>query len=156
MARKDTARIIAPPPLLFFLCLGTAWAADRLLPAPLPEMPVVPRVVTTLSLIALSCAVGAVAFLTFRAHKTPVNPYAPTLTVVSRGPYRFSRNPLYVVLLVTYAGFTLLLDTWWAAGLLPLLALLLHFGVVKREEVYLEEKFGELYRRYKKSVRRWL
>jgi protein-S-isoprenylcysteine O-methyltransferase Ste14 len=87
---------------------------------------------------------------------THVLPTRPTLALATDGPYRFSRNPLYVAAIGVYLGATL-----WVNGLAPLLLMfpmtwLLHRGIVLREERYLEAKFGNTYQSYQTAVRRWL
>jgi protein-S-isoprenylcysteine O-methyltransferase Ste14 len=72
------------------------------------------------------------------------------------GPYRFSRNPLYVALTLLYFALTLAGNTWWSLLVSVPLGCALHFGIVLREERYLEEKFGEQYRSYRRQVRRYL
>ena len=87
---------------------------------------------------------------------TNVNPRDPTTAIVVEGPFRFSRNPLYLSLILAYLGITLLVNALWPLLLLPPLLVVLHWGVIAREERYLEAKFGESYRVYKARVRRWL
>jgi protein-S-isoprenylcysteine O-methyltransferase Ste14 len=87
---------------------------------------------------------------------TNVNPYKPTITIVDSGPFGFSRNPLYVAMTIMLVGLTLAANTWWGIFLLPPLLLLMHFGVIRREERYLEGKFGEPYLAYRRRVRRYL
>jgi protein-S-isoprenylcysteine O-methyltransferase Ste14 len=87
---------------------------------------------------------------------TSVDPTLPTTSIVSSGPYRFSRNPLYVGLTLIFVGLTMTMNTWWGILALIPLALVMHNGVVLREERYLEEKFGEIYRQYRSKVRRYL
>ena len=85
-----------------------------------------------------------------------MHPSKPALALVDAGPFRFSRNPLYVGLTLMYAGLALLIPALWPLLLLiPVLAVL-SWGVVRREERYLERKFGEGYRSYKARTRRWL
>jgi protein-S-isoprenylcysteine O-methyltransferase Ste14 len=72
------------------------------------------------------------------------------------GPYRWSRNPIYVALTLIYAGIALVIGSPWLLLLMPAIVAILHFGVVAREERYLEAKFGQSYLGYKASVRRWL
>ena len=72
------------------------------------------------------------------------------------GPFRYTRNPMYLSLLPHYVGGALLFQLPWALILLVPVFLVLHFGVIIPEENYLEEKFGERYLRYKHHVRRWL
>lgn len=104
------------------------------------------------------CGIAVVAwsFHAMRRSGTPVNPYKPTAAIVSDGPYRFSRNPIYVGNAIFYVGLALTINTLWLFLLLPVLIAILRFGVIAREERYLEQKFGEDYFRYKRAVRRWL
>lgn len=86
---------------------------------------------------------------------TNVDPTRPTTAIVTSGPFRLSRNPIYVALTLLYLGLTLTLDTWWGILLLIPLLITMHIGVVLREERYLEEKFGDPYRRYRAEVARY-
>jgi len=87
---------------------------------------------------------------------TNVIPTRPTLAIVTAGPFRFTRNPLYVGNLVVYVGLTLSINSLWLLLLLiPMLAIL-RWGIIAREERYLETKFGDDYLAYKTRVRRWL
>ena len=87
---------------------------------------------------------------------TNINPLQPATSLVTTGPFRFSRNPLYLSLTLLFAGLSLILNSLWGLiALAPVLAIL-HFGVILREERYLEAKFGESYRQYRTQVRRWL
>ncbi len=87
---------------------------------------------------------------------TNISPRKPATTLVDSGPYRFSRNPLYVAMTLLFIGLTLLINSWWGVVLLVPVILLLHFGVVCREERYPERKFGEEYNRYRSRVRRYV
>ncbi len=87
---------------------------------------------------------------------TNVNPREPTTALVVSGPFRFSRNPLYVALTLMYAGLAVVANAFWVLVLLVPVLLVLHSGVVRREERYLEAKFGEAYRQYRARVRRYL
>jgi len=80
----------------------------------------------------------------------------PSTAVVTSGPYRFSRNPLYIGLAIVYLGLTLTFDAWWGIVLLALVLIVMHLGVIQREERYLERKFGDGYRQYRSAVRRYL
>ena len=92
---------------------------------------------------------------TMLAAETNINPFKPTTSIVRTGPFRFTRNPLYLAMTLIYLGLTLLANTWWCFPLLVPVLLLIHFGVVKREERYLERKFGDSYREYQSRVRRY-
>ena len=83
-------------------------------------------------------------------------PMKPTTALVTSGPYRVTRNPMYVGMAFLYAGLALSLGVIWALALLPAVLLMVDRLVIAREERYLEAKFGEEYRDYKRRVRRWL
>jgi protein-S-isoprenylcysteine O-methyltransferase Ste14 len=109
-----------------------------------------------LAIAAIAIGIGVWGRRTMVAAGTNVRPTLPATAVVSAGPFRYSRNPLYISLTVLYLGLTLVANTWWGViVLVPLLAVM-HVGVVLREERYLERKFGETYRQYRRSVRRYL
>jgi protein-S-isoprenylcysteine O-methyltransferase Ste14 len=85
-----------------------------------------------------------------------VSPYKPTSALVVDGPYRYSRNPIYLADALIYIGISVVIDTLWPILLLPIALAVLQQGVIAREERYLERKFGDQYRQYQASVRRWL
>ena len=99
-------------------------------------------------------AVAAVR--TFQRRQTAVNPRGKSTTIVESGPFRYTRNPMYLSLLVLFVGGMLAFRLPWAAVLLLPVFLALHFGVILPEERYLEAAFGEPYRSYRRRVRRWL
>jgi protein-S-isoprenylcysteine O-methyltransferase Ste14 len=80
----------------------------------------------------------------------------PTTTIVETGPYRFTRNPIYLGMFVGLAGLAIAFDSLWLLGTLLVFAFAIRYGVVAREEAYLERKFGDAYRHYRARVRRWL
>jgi protein-S-isoprenylcysteine O-methyltransferase Ste14 len=87
---------------------------------------------------------------------TNVNPALPTTALVASGPFGFSRNPLYVALTLIYVGLALIANALWVLVLIVPVLLILHYGVVRREERYLEAKFGDAYREYCSRVRRYI
>ena len=87
---------------------------------------------------------------------TNVNPTLPTTAIVENGPFRLTRNPLYLGLTFIYVGLSFFLNTWWSLFLLIPVWLVMHFLVVRREEAYLERKFGQSYLAYCQRVRRYL
>ncbi len=93
---------------------------------------------------------------TFWRHRTTVNPYVAASSLCTDGPFRFSRNPIYVGDWFILAGVSLLLATWWPLLFAPLIWVMLRHGVIRHEEAHLEAKFGDDYRTYKNRVRRWL
>lgn len=96
------------------------------------------------------------AFMTMRSAETSANPYKPARSLVTSGPFRFSRNPVYLAMTLLYFGVALWLNTLWAVVLFPVLLVIMLFGVIFREERYLLLRFGTKYLKYKVSVRRWL
>ena len=87
---------------------------------------------------------------------TNVNPAKPALTIVRGGPFRFTRNPMYLALCFLQIALGFFLNDWITLLLVVPLALILHYGVILREERYLTAKFGEPYLELKRDVRRWL
>lgn len=104
----------------------------------------------------LGIALVAIGRRTMIKHGTNVNPTQPTTAIVETGPFRFTRNPLYVGITLAYVGFSILLNTWWSLFLLVPVWIVMHLFVVRREEAYLERKFGDAYRNYCRRVRRYL
>jgi protein-S-isoprenylcysteine O-methyltransferase Ste14 len=90
-----------------------------------------------------------------QAHTT-LDPHGSVTEIVTNGPYRFSRNPIYLGFVCFLVGFTFIFRTYWGLILSPVLIILLYQLVIKYEEAYLEQKFGEVYTNYKSRVRRWL
>ena len=85
-----------------------------------------------------------------------VNPSLPATTLVISGPFQFSRNPMYVARTVLYLGLGVLMNALCVVAVLVPLLLVMQYGVIRREERYLEAKFGDAYRQYRSAVRRWL
>ena len=154
VTRRDRPGVIAPPPLLY---LG-AQALGLILHTLFPIRPLPPIVARPLGGLLLAVTIPFMV----RARRlmldagTNVNPYKPSTAIVQSGPFRYSRNPLYLSLTLLYVGIALLVDSLWPFLLLPFLIGVMIKGVIAREERYLEAKFGEEYRAYAARVRRWL
>ena len=80
----------------------------------------------------------------------------PTTNVLQSGPYARSRNPIYIAVFIQFLGVAFMVNTWWLIFALPVLYIYLRFGVIAREEQYLEQKFGDEYRTYQSKVPRWI
>jgi protein-S-isoprenylcysteine O-methyltransferase Ste14 len=106
-------------------------------------------------LVILAPTLALSALVTFKKAGTNVNPSEPALTIVRGGPFRFTRNPMYLALCLLQVGLGFFLNDWITLLFVVPLALLLHYGVVLREEKYLTAKFGEPYLQLKRDVRRW-
>jgi protein-S-isoprenylcysteine O-methyltransferase Ste14 len=154
-AAADHPGVIAMPPLLYLGVFLVAVVAQLL--APLRIFPT-PAVAVTLGLALAVVAIAAASWgrRTMTAAGTNVRPTRPATTIVTAGPFRYSRNPLYVALTLLYVGLTTAVNTWWGMVLLVPLLATMHFGVVLREERYLDRKFGDSYRAYRSSVRRYI
>jgi protein-S-isoprenylcysteine O-methyltransferase Ste14 len=109
-----------------------------------------------LVLLVPSLALAAWGRQTMHGAGTNISPLRPTISLVTSGPYRFTRNPLFVAITLLYLGLTMLLNSWWGMVLLAPVLLILHWGVVRREERYLELKFGDEYAEYRSRVRRYV
>jgi protein-S-isoprenylcysteine O-methyltransferase Ste14 len=150
----DTAQVLVLPPLVY----GAAFAMGLLLHLVFPIY-ILP---TTLSrgirvvcvLVSLPLALLTLPALS-SAH-TPVDPMKPTTALVTDGPFRYSRNPIYVALTLLYLGMAFLVNALWILLLVVPVLLVIHYGVIAREEVYLARKFGDAYCQYTAQVRRWL
>ena len=99
---------------------------------------------------------GAPAVSLFKRAGQSPNPWKATPEISERGPFRFTRNPMYLQMVVACIGFAVMLENWWILALTPLCGWLLQRFAILPEEAYLEQKFGEDYLNYKRRVRRWL
>jgi len=107
-------------------------------------------------LVVLFLAWNGWSLWLFLRHDTGLLPGQETRTMIEEGPYRLSRNPLYVGLLALYLALALLAPTFWGLVLFPAAVLLVHWGAIRPEERFLHERFGASYEDYTRRVRRWL
>jgi len=142
------------PPAIPAAALLASWGLARAAPIDVP-WPVWTRPVGWI-LFTLPWLFAIWAVATFRHHQTAVNPRGVVTAIVSGGPYRYSRNPMYVTLMAIYVGGALAFHLAWAFVLLVPLFLALQFGVIVPEERHLAVKFGDEFGRYATRVRRWL
>jgi protein-S-isoprenylcysteine O-methyltransferase Ste14 len=150
----DNPGVIAPPPLIYAGALATGLLANLL--SPIPFLPRGLSRVLGWPLIVGGLVIGSLAFREMKRAGTNVDPREPTTAIVTEGPYRFTRNPLYLCLTLVYAGISAITNALWSILLLPLVLLVMRRGVIEREERYLEGKFGGEYLDYKARVRRWI
>ncbi len=123
---------------------------------PLPQFSSVSLKVTGIILGVLGSTVGFWGLYTFRRAGTNVRPSLPVNALVTSGPFRYSRNPFYVGMTVIYVGITLYAGFLWLFVTLVPALLMVHWRIVRREEQFLESRFGEDYRAYKARVHRWI
>jgi protein-S-isoprenylcysteine O-methyltransferase Ste14 len=154
---KETAGVIARPPVLFLAAGLLGHAADRLQPVsfPVPAGDPLHRIISG-SLIVIGLAIAFLGIRDFSSAETPVPTNQPTRALVTIGIHGWSRNPIYLGMFLIYGGVGVAAQSVWIVILALPLALIVRYGVVAREERYLEQRFGEGYRRYKARVRRWL
>jgi protein-S-isoprenylcysteine O-methyltransferase Ste14 len=153
-SQPDHPGVIALPPLLFLGFLAGGVVLNLLRPLPIATSIATRIAGGVLVLIGLSLAIWGRKTMTRSG--TNVNPRQPTTALVLTGPFRYIRNPLYVAMFLMYTGLALLINTAWMIVLIAILFPLMHWGVVLREERYLERKFGEAYSRYCAVTRRWV
>jgi protein-S-isoprenylcysteine O-methyltransferase Ste14 len=152
---RDNANAVIRPPIAWGLAFIAGIALDWLYP--LPFVPAsVPRVWTGVAVFMAGLALATWAIVTMRRAGTQVPTNRPTTAIVAQGPYRFTRNPIYVGMFLGQTGFAIGFDSLWLLGMLVAFYLVIRYGVVAREEAYLERKFGAIYLEYKSRVRRWL
>jgi protein-S-isoprenylcysteine O-methyltransferase Ste14 len=153
-ARSDNPGVWFPPPLWYALAVLIGVLLDRRWPLPIVAGPV-----TTLAggfLVVGWIAISLPSIGRFRRSKTSIVPIRPAEALVLSGPYRFTRNPMYVSLALLTIACGLFLATWWPLVLLvPTLAIVQQF-VILPEERYLRRRFGTDYEAYTRRVRRWL
>ena len=151
----DTANVIIRPPIAWVVAVLAGLALNRLIP-----LPVLPAVVpggwvgAIVFALALALLVWAIATITRSGSNVPTN--QPTTTIVETGPYRFTRNPIYLGMMLGLIGLAIVVNSLWLLLTLVPFALVIRYGVIAREEAYLERKFGDVYGRYRARVRRWL
>ncbi len=154
---SGTAGILVPPPVPLLVALVLGLVLDYTVPFDLPfEAPLWTRSIAAVAGIVAGVLLIASAYRLFRRAGVDADPYRPTSGIISSGLYKYSRNPMYVGLILIYAGLAALFGGLWCWLLLPVAVLVLDFGVVRQEEAYLERRFGDAYRTYCNQVRRWL
>lgn len=146
-------RIFVPPPFIMLSLLAAGWAAEQYW----TFRPFDPSWSTPLgiALLGISLVLIAAGALPFFLHKTSIEPWQPTSTIIQGGIYGFSRNPIYLAFCLASGGVSFYLNSLWMLGSVVPLVLILRFAIIQREETYLEAKFGEHYLEYKRRVRRW-
>jgi protein-S-isoprenylcysteine O-methyltransferase Ste14 len=151
----DSARVTFPPPLVYFGFLLLGLLIDRLAELSLPlSQPV--RIAGVAILVTLGLLIVAAGLFRFRQAGTDPEPWKTSSTIVRKGIYRSTRNPMYLGMAIIYLGLAIGFASIAVPALFPFLILAIRTQVIAREERYLEAKFGDDYRSYKADVRRWL
>ena len=150
----EHAQIRFPPPMLFLVFLIGALVLNWLFPLPEPWTTIL-RTAGGVAVVA-GLALGGTAVSQMRQARTSPDPERPTTALVTDGPYRFTRNPIYLGFLLIYLGFTLLAGTLWGLLLSPILLWIATRLIVRAEEGYLAGRFPDQYQAYKARARRWI
>ncbi len=154
---KDNAGVVAHPPFIYLAGLVAGTGMELL--APLGQGAF--AVVTWQVACGLAIVLAGAALLLFAARRfivagTNIPTHLPSTALVTTGLYRWTRNPIYVALTLIYLGLSICGGLWWALLLLPVVLVVMRYGVIAREEAYLSAKFGDDYTEYRNRVRRWL
>ena len=160
---QDSPQVRVPPPLIYLGALLLGILLDELLRMRIGlgrlhglGIATEIRMVLTIVPLALGAAIMLWAAGLFRRAGTDVKPWRTTTALVTDGPFRWTRNPMYLGMTLVYVALALGFDSLGAALLLIPVLLIIRSQVIGREERYLEAKFGDEYRAYKSQVRRWL
>lgn len=153
-ASREVAGVVAPPPLIVGVPMLAALLLERLYPWSLGSASWLVPVGVGLLLTGLALLLPSI--VVFRRARTHPEPWKPTKALVTGGLYRYTRNPMYLGMLLVYLGLTLVERTAWPLVALPAVILVLEVGVIRREERYLARCFGVSYEAYRRQVRRWL
>jgi protein-S-isoprenylcysteine O-methyltransferase Ste14 len=153
---KDSPGVYVPPPLFYVACFFLGLGLQRVLPLPMAPVP------GSLSLIMAVCCFTVAAFfvlpalLRFLRTRNTLITALPARSLQIGGIYAYSRNPMYLGLMLVYTGLALLIGNWWTLLLIPVLVLVVQRMIILREEHYLQRAFGTEYTAYKAKVRRWI
>jgi protein-S-isoprenylcysteine O-methyltransferase Ste14 len=150
----DRSGVTIPPPLIYVAGFLVGIVLELLFP--IAALPLALALAAALIGGLIWLALDGAAMLHFRRARTSMVPMKPSTALVTSGPYRLTRNPMYVGMAVLYAALALALGVIWALAVLPIVILAVDRLVIAREEPYLKRKFGDRYLEYKRRVRRWL
>jgi protein-S-isoprenylcysteine O-methyltransferase Ste14 len=151
---EDRPGVPIPPPLLFVLPIVASLAIEWLFPTSFVQGAL--RWILGALIFVAGIALSGGGFITQRRAGTDPIPYKPSTRIVSHGVYRFTRNPMYLGFALCTLGLAILVDSAWMLLAVPVGLILIDRIVIRREERYLERKFGEEYLSYKRRARRWI
>ena len=155
VAGEDNHVRVVPAPAIFLLFLVLGLVLNRVEPLP-SFMDVLVAEVVGFLVICIGLLLGFSAIVQMRRLHTSPNPHKPATALVEAGVFQYTRNPLYLSLFVIYIGLAICINVLWLVLLSPFLLWSVQSLVVKPEEGYLERRFGDAYRQYKKRVSRWV
>jgi protein-S-isoprenylcysteine O-methyltransferase Ste14 len=150
----DHANVIGYPPLIALACAAVGWAIHYFWPVSVAPRPIAWLIAGIAGVASMSLALWGAMQL--KRAGTAIDPYGSSSAIVTSGPYAYSRNPLYVAIGLLFAAIALACNSAAMLAMIPPWFVIMHFGVVLREEQYLAAKFGATYTAYQRQVRRWL
>jgi protein-S-isoprenylcysteine O-methyltransferase Ste14 len=153
-SKADTSGIRVPPPVYYIAGFLVGVGFELIFPTSWPPLGI--RLAATLIAGGAWLGLDGAAMVFFRRAGTSMVPMNPSTALVTSGPYRFTRNPMYLGMAFLYIAFAFALGVIWALAFLPAVVVIVDRFAIAREEPYLERKFGQAYRDYKARVRRWL
>ena len=144
--------VLARPPIVYLVSILAGFGLNAVWPVRMA-----PDAVEPLGgmLILLAVALFALSVREFRRARTPIRTRKPVMSIITNGPYRFSRNPIYLSFTLLQLGLGVWANSVWLVGMLIPTLVLMSYGVIAREERYMAQKFGDEYLQYKRAVRRW-
>lgn len=151
---EDHSQAVTLPPVIFAAFFAVGAGLDIVWPAAV--LPAAVQYGLGGGLLAAGGAVAVPTVLAFRRHRTTLHVHHAATALITDGPFRWSRNPAYVALTLFYLGAAVMVNSLWIMALLAPAVAVLTWGVIRREERYLERTFGDAYRRYRARVRRWV
>ena len=154
---RDYADVVVKPPILFAGAVLLGCLLSWIVPlGPGLGSANIRALAAGGALALIGISLGALSVREFRRAGTSVIPGEPSTVLLESGPYRFTRNPIYIAFVILYFGLAIMLTSAWMLVLLIPVLLILRRGVVEREEAYLQSKFGEAYSKYQVRVPSWL
>lgn len=154
---RDSSGVRFPPPFYYLIGLIIGFVIQHFFALHLAKPGHLPIMYTLGAIwIVLGLLLFGWAFVTFRRAGTSPIPHVPTTALTPNGPYKLTRNPMYLAMTLVSIGISLLANALWPLLSVPVALVIVDRIVIRKEERYLETKFGDAYRQYKTRVRRWL
>ena len=154
MTKNDNPSVIAPPPLIFLSFLALGYFLNRIYPLPFLQRPL--NTIISAIFFAYAALTAGLAFYYIKKSGTNINTRKPTNAIVTHSVYLYSRNPIYLSMVILLIAFASFFNSLWIFFMIPPFMIVIQKCVIEREERYLENKFGTEYLNYKNRVRRWL
>jgi protein-S-isoprenylcysteine O-methyltransferase Ste14 len=153
---NDNPGVYVPPPLLYVAVFVAAVFLQRTFPIDKVRSMEQGATIIGFIFVAIALLLVIISLRQFFVTKNSLITIRPAFSLQTNGIYRFTRNPMYLGLANIYLAVTCFIGSWWNIILFPLLIIIVHEYIIKREERYLTRRFGQVYLNYKNRVRRWI